>query len=166
MTKRNINVSGKNGFTLLEVMVALAIIGISIGIFFGLVGNSSRLREKIDVHTKSLFLAQTKTEEAFLGILGKQYKKLLAKKTFEGTTKDGIPWKVSETNKYAEAKEKISLHLTDIPDEEEDETVLPPQGTTLLTAEVEGINIETFFFSKESETDNKEEEKGEETISE
>ena len=62
----------QTGFTILEVMVALAIVGISIGIFFGLIGNSSRLRGKIDDHTKLVLFARTKTEEAFLGILGKK----------------------------------------------------------------------------------------------
>ncbi|MBI5677119.1 MAG: type II secretion system protein, partial [Planctomycetes bacterium] len=92
---RSIEAEYENGFTILEVMVALAIVGISIGIFFGLIGNSSKLRGKIDEHTKLLLLARTKTEEAFLGILGKKYEKLNEEKTFEGVTKDGVQWKVS-----------------------------------------------------------------------
>jgi len=150
---KNINVINKSGFTLLEVMVALAIIGISIGIFFGLIGNSSRLREKIDVHTKSLFLAQTKTEEAFLGLLGKQFKELKEKKTYEGISKDGVQWKVLQTNKYKEAMEKIGTYTAHVLDEDGSEVELPPKNTTLLSTAVEGITIETIFFAKESETD-------------
>lgn len=141
-------VKNVDGFTILEVMVALAIMGISIGIFFGLIGNSSRLRGKIDEHTKLLFLARTKTEEAFLGILGEKYVKVHEKKTFEGTTKDGVPWKVSEVDKYREAKNKIRVNMKDI---DENFTEVPPAGTTLLSTVVEGIRIDTLVFSEKHE---------------
>ncbi|GAN34964.1 MAG: prepilin-type cleavage/methylation domain-containing protein [Candidatus Brocadia sp. AMX2] len=145
---RSTKIKSGNGFTILEVMVALAIMGISIGIFFGSIGNSSRLRGKIDEHTKSLLLARTKMEEAFLGILGKKYVKLNEKKTFEGITKDGIPWKVSEVNKYKEAMDKIDMNTTAIGENFMEE--VPPEGTTLLSTFVEGISIETIFFTEES----------------
>ena len=58
MKLRNTKTNNKTGFTILEVMVALAIVGISIGIFFSIIGNSSRLREKIDRHTE-LFVRDT-----------------------------------------------------------------------------------------------------------
>lgn len=147
MKFRNIEAEYENGFTILEVMVALAIVGISIGIFFGLIGNSSKLRGKIDDHTKLVLLARTKTEEAFLGILGKKHKKINEEKTFEGTTKDGIQWKVTQVDKYKEAKKKIS---TNTPNEDESDTELPPKGTTTLCIHVEGININTIIFSEES----------------
>src|SRR3990167_7811763 len=140
----------KTGFTILEVMVALAIVGISIGIFFGLIGNSSKLRGKIDEHTKLLLLARTKTEEAFLGILGKKYTKLNEEKTFEGVTKDGVQWKVSQVDKYKEARKKITM---DASNEDESDVELPPKGTTTLSTHVEGININTIFFAEESEID-------------
>lgn len=127
-------------------MVALAIMGISIGIFFGLIGNSSRLRGKIDEHTKLLLLARTKTEEAFLGILGKKHVNLNEKKTFEGITKDGVLWKVLEVDKYREAKEKINTNIKEI---DEGHTEVPPKGTALLRTLVEGISIETIFFTEE-----------------
>ncbi|MBM2834079.1 MAG: hypothetical protein HW406_1240 [Candidatus Brocadiaceae bacterium] len=138
------------GFTILEVMVALAIVGISIGIFFGLIGNSSKLRGKIDDHTKLVLFARTKTEEAFLGILGKKYMKLNEEKTFEGVTKDGIQWKVTQVDKYKEARKKITM---DSSNEDESDTELPPKGTTTLSTHVEGININTIFFAEESEID-------------
>lgn len=147
---RNIKVVNKGGFTILEVMVALAIVGISIGIFFGLIGNSSKLRGKIDDHTKIVLLARTKTEEAFLGILGKKYVKLNEEKTFEGVTKVGVQWKVSQVDKYKEAKKKIKI---DASNEDESDTEIPPKGTTRLSTYVEGINITTIFFTEESEAD-------------
>ncbi len=150
MKSRNTKVVNKNGFTILEVMVALAIVGISIGIFFGLIGNSSRLRGKIDDHTKLVLFARTKTEEAFLGILGKKYMKLNEEKTFEGVTKDGIQWKVTQVDKYKEAKKKITM---DASNEDESDVELPPKGTTMLITHVEGININTIFFAEELEID-------------
>jgi len=158
---RSTKVKNGNGFTILEVMVALAIMGISIGIFFGLIGNSSRLRGKIDEHTKLLLLARTKTEEAFLGILGKKHIKLNEKKTFEGISKDGVPWKVSEIDKYTEARDKISLNTKDI---DESYTEVPPKGTTLLSILVGGISIETILFSEESEGVSDAEDSGEQEI--
>ena len=157
---RNTKVWNENGFTILEVMVALAIMGISIGIFFGLIGNSSRLRGKIDEHTKLLLLARTKTEEAFLGILGKKYTKLNERKTFEGITKDGIQWKVSKVDKYKEAMDKIDMNTTDIGESYMEE--VPPKGTTLLSTLVGGISIETIFFSEgpEGGEDSEEQETG------
>ncbi|HHT9108659.1 MAG TPA: type IV pilus modification PilV family protein [Candidatus Wunengus sp. YC64] len=150
MKLRNIDAEYENGFTILEVMVALAIVGISIGIFFGLIGNSSKLRGKIDEHTKLLLLARTKTEEAFLGILGKKYEKLNEEKTFEGVTKDGVQWKVSQVDKYKEARKKITMEASN---EDESDVELPPKGTTVLSILVEGININTVFFAEESEAD-------------
>src|SRR3989304_4834501 len=150
MKFRNIKAAYENGFTILEVMVALAIVGISIGIFFGLIGNSSKLRGKIDEHTKLLLLARTKTEEAFLGILGKKYETLNEEKTFEGVTKDGVQWKVSQVDKYKEARKKITMEASN---EDESDVELPPKGTTSLSIHVEGININTVFFAEESEAD-------------
>ena len=164
MKLRNIKAEYENGFTILEVMVALAIVGISIGIFFGLIGNSSKLRGKIDEHTKLLLLARTKTEEAFLGILGKKYEKLNEEKTFEGVTKDGVQWKVSQVDKYKEARKKITMEALE---EDESDIELPPKGTTILSTYVEGININTIFFTEESEEDenDSEESNDEENVS-
>lgn len=138
----------QTGFTILEVMVALAIVGISIGIFFGLIGNSSKLRGKIDDHAKLALFARTKTEEAFLGILGKEYKELNEEKTFEGVTKDGVQWKVLQIDKYKEAAKKINVNASN---EDESNVELPPKGTTMLSIHVEGININTIIFFEESE---------------
>ena len=138
---RNTNFDNKSGFTILEVMVALAIIGIAIGVFFSLIGNSSRLRGKIDRHSELLLLARTKTEEAFLGILDKKHIGLSGKKSFEGTTKDGVQWNISETDTQKESEEN------------KDNRELTPEGVALVSTSVEGINISTIIFSKESKKD-------------
>lgn len=151
MRLKNTNIVCQNGFTILEVMISLAIIGISIGIFFGLIGNSSRLRGKIDDHSNYLLLARTKTDEALLGILGKEQEKMNEEKNFEGTTKDGVQWKAKEINKRKEAMDKLnSMNLTD---EDKSMAELPPKGSTFLSIVVEGINIDTIYFTKEPEED-------------
>lgn len=150
---RNTKTNNNTGFTILEVMVALAIVGISIGIFFSIIGNSSRLREKIDRHTELLLLARTKTEEALLGILGEKKIKGNEGNIFEGMTKDGIPWRVSEVDKYKEAKDKISLNMKHV---DEDLIEVPPKGIMLLSTLVGGISIETIFFSEEPEREDNE----------
>lgn len=155
MKLRNTKTSNNTGFTILEVMVALAIVGISIGIFFSIIGNSSRLREKIDRHTELLLLARTKTEEALLGILGEKKIKGNEGNIFEGMTKDGVQWRVSEVDKYKEAKDKISLNMKHV---DEDLIEVPPKGTILLSTLVGGISIETIFFSEEPEGEDNEEE--------
>lgn len=155
MRLRNFKGKDNNGFTILEVMVALAIIGISIGIFFSLIGNSSRLREKIDRHAELLLLARTKTEAALLGILKDTPQMNDTGKIFEGITKDGSSWKVSEVDKYKEAMDKIDLSENSA---EESFVEIPPEGTTLLSTLVGGISIETIFFPGASEGRHAEEE--------
>lgn len=135
------------GFTILEVMVALAIMAISLSIFFSLVGNSSKLRGRIDEHIRLVLLARTKTEEAFLGILGKSYTNMDEKKFFEGKTKNGIPWKVIEVDAYKEEKEKLRSNILS---REEDNKVFLPKGIVLLNTEMGGITIDTIFSSPES----------------
>ena len=152
---RNFKGKDNNGFTILEVMVALVIVGISIGIFFSLIGNSSRLREKIDRHSELLLLARTKTEEALLGILKDAHQMNDTGKTFEGITKDGATWRVYEVDKYKEAMDKIDPHSNST---EESSVEIPPEGTTLLSTLVGGISIETIFFPGASEGRHAEEE--------
>lgn len=135
------------GFTVLEVMVALAIMAVSLSIFFSLVGNSSKLRGRIDDHIKLVLLARTKTEEAFLGILEKAPINLDEKKIFEGKTKNGIQWKVVEVDTYKEEKERLRSNILS---REEDNKVFLPKGIILLNTEVGGIIIDTVFSSPES----------------
>ena len=141
---------GQTGFTILEVMVALAIIGISIGIFFGMIGNSARLREKIDVHARSLLLARCKMEEALLGILKKKPEKREEKKTFAGESKDGVSWKVTETNKYKETMKKNKMDGI-LQEKDKRARELPPKNTMVLSVCVEGITLDTICFREEKE---------------
>lgn len=131
----------RKGFTLLEVMVAMAIIGVSIGIFFSMVGNSSKIRGKIDDHTNSLLLARTKTEESFLGILDGIYTRLDEKTIYEGVTEKGIKWKILEIDKYKEARMRVMMG-----EEDGEERELPPEGYMALNTQVEGITIDTVTF--------------------
>lgn len=57
------------GFTILEVLVALVIVGISITVFIRLLGNSSMLRAKVNDYDERMDVAVMKTEQAFLGLI-------------------------------------------------------------------------------------------------
>lgn len=141
------------GFTILEVMVALVIMGISIGVFFSLIGNSARLRGKISEHAKLLFLAGTKSEEAFLGLLEKDYTGSKEKRTAGGTTKEGIPWKVCEVKSPEQEKDKvfpITARKTEATE------LFLPQGVKLLTIQVEGITIDTIATDDNVSDENEE----------
>ncbi|MBF8278248.1 MAG: hypothetical protein HW390_3321 [Candidatus Brocadiaceae bacterium] len=142
------------GFTILEVMVALVIMGISIGVFFSLIGNSARLRGKINEHSKLLFLAGTKAEEAFLGLLEKDYTGSNEKRTAGGTTKEGVPWKAYEVK--SPEQEKVTLFSSAVRKTEATELFLP-QGIKLLTIQVEGIIIDTISIDDSVSAENEEE---------
>ncbi len=55
-----------SGFTILEVIVALVIVGISITVFVRILGNSSMLRAKVNDYDERLDVAVLKTEQTFL----------------------------------------------------------------------------------------------------
>lgn len=57
------------GFTIIEVIVALVIVGVSITIFVRLLGSSAMLRGKINDYDERLEIAVVKSEESFLGLL-------------------------------------------------------------------------------------------------
>jgi prepilin-type N-terminal cleavage/methylation domain-containing protein len=57
------------GFTIIEVIVALVIVGVSITMFVRLLGNSAMLRGKINNYDERLEVAVTKTEQSFLGLV-------------------------------------------------------------------------------------------------
>ncbi|MHC4267659.1 MAG: prepilin-type N-terminal cleavage/methylation domain-containing protein [Planctomycetota bacterium] len=61
---------GENrGFTILEVIVALVIVGVSLTMFIGLLGHSAKLRSKVDDYDERLNIAITKAEHGFLGLV-------------------------------------------------------------------------------------------------
>ncbi|MHC4138963.1 MAG: type II secretion system protein [Planctomycetota bacterium] len=57
------------GFTIIEVIVALVIVGISITMFVRLLGNSAMLRGKINDYDERMETAVTKAEHSFLGLI-------------------------------------------------------------------------------------------------
>ncbi len=57
------------GFTILEVIVALVIVGVSLTMFIGLLGHSAKLRSKVDDYDERLNIAITKAEHGFLGLV-------------------------------------------------------------------------------------------------
>ncbi len=155
MKKNNIGFHG--GFTILEVMVALAIMGVAVAVFFNIIGNSSKLRGRIDEHAEMVVLARTKTEEAFLGILGDPNVVTTEKSSFEGTTKDGIKWKVSVAEKTEkkpeeaddEVKEKMKKMEKTNKDKDEEEK-LPPIKISQLNTQVGPVSIDTIVLSRQS----------------
>lgn len=149
----NANSLKQYGFTILEVMVAMVIMGISIGVFFSLMGNSARLSGKINDHAQLLFLAETKTEEAFLGLLEKNYTGAKEKRTAGGTTKEGISWKACEVINPAPIENNTPQITGNKP---EDTVLFLPHGIKLLTIQVEGITIDTISLDDNS-TENEEE---------
>lgn len=57
------------GFTIIEVIVALVIVGVSMTMFVRLLGNSAMLRGKINNYDERLEIAVTKAEQSFLGLI-------------------------------------------------------------------------------------------------
>ena len=57
------------GFTIIEVIVALVIVGISITMFVRLLGSSAMLRGKINNYDERLEIAVVKAEQSFLGLI-------------------------------------------------------------------------------------------------
>ncbi len=57
------------GFTIIEVIVALVIVGVSITMFVRLLGSSAMLRGKINEYDARLEVAVAKAELSFLGLV-------------------------------------------------------------------------------------------------
>ena len=57
------------GFTIIEVIVALVIVGVTITMFVRLLGNSAMLRGKINNYDERLEVAVVKMEQSFLGLI-------------------------------------------------------------------------------------------------
>ncbi len=57
------------GFTIIEVIVALIIVGVSITMFVRLLGNSAMLRGKLNDYDERLEIAVVKAEQSFLGLV-------------------------------------------------------------------------------------------------
>ncbi|MGR3218645.1 MAG: type II secretion system protein [Candidatus Anammoxibacter sp.] len=78
----------KGGFTMIEVMVALAIVSISLGVFISILGNSMKMRWKIEDHAKNVVVARLTAEKFSLGLL---------EDAMDGETDDGTSWEIVPT---------------------------------------------------------------------
>lgn len=56
------------GFTILEVIISLVIVGLSITVFIKLLGTSTMFRSKINDYDERYAVAITKVEQTFLGL--------------------------------------------------------------------------------------------------
>lgn len=93
------NFNGKNrGFTILEVIVALVIVGVSITLFIGLLGHSTKLRSKVNEYDERLNTAVTKAEHGFLGLVEGTAKVLdNNRNVLQGKTVDtAIEWRIED----------------------------------------------------------------------
>ncbi len=57
------------GFTILEVIVALVIVGVSITMFIGLLGHSAKIRSKVNDYDERLNIAISMAEYGFLELV-------------------------------------------------------------------------------------------------
>ena len=111
-----------SGFTILEVIISLVIVGISITMFVRLLGNSSMLRVKVNDYDDRLDVAISKTEQKFLGLLENNSTQGDNKRVLMGKTSDkGINWRIEE-----EKDDSFSKHGKDV---------------YIYTVSVEGIDI-------------------------
>ena len=111
-----------NGFTILEVIVALVIVGVSITAFVRLLGNSSMLRVKVNDYDERLDVAILKAEQTFLGVIEDFSAQDNDKKVLRGKIADrDINWRIEGEN-----DDSFSEH---------------ERGVYLYTVSVDGIDI-------------------------
>jgi len=95
LTSHSIKNNPSRGFTILEVIVSLVIVGIAITAFIELLGNSTKFRSKLNEHDERLLVAITIAEQAFLGLLDVPDAKSSDKLIFQGTTEnENIDWQI------------------------------------------------------------------------
>ncbi len=111
-----------SGFTILEVIVALVIVGVSVTAFVRLLGNSSMLRAKVNDYDERLDVAILKTEQTFLGIIEDFSAQDNGKNVLRGKIADrDINWRIEGEN-----DDSFSAH---------------ERGVYLYTVAVDGIDI-------------------------
>ncbi len=87
------------GFTIIEIIVALVIVGVSITMFVRLLGNSAMLRGKINDYDERMQIAVTKTEQSFLGLIGVSFDPGNSKKIIQGKIEGrDINWRLEDKN--------------------------------------------------------------------
>ncbi len=116
------------GFTILEVIVALVIVGVSITMFIGLLGHSAKIRSKVNDYDERLNIAITKAEHGFLGLVEGSSTVLDSdKNVIQGTIANtDINWRIED-----ESFDGFSGYERDV---------------FLYTVSVEGIDISSVGF--------------------
>ncbi len=101
-----------SGFTILEIIVALVIVGISITVFVRLLGNSSMLRAKVNDYDERLDVAILKTEQTFLGVIEDFSAQDNDKKVLSGKIADrDINWRIEGENDDSFSKHERGVYL-------------------------------------------------------
>ncbi len=101
-----------SGFTILEVIVALVIVGISITVFVRILGNSSMLRVKVNDYDERLDIAVLKTEQTFLGVIKDLPDQDNGKNVLRGKIEDrGINWSIEGKNEDSLSKHERGVYL-------------------------------------------------------
>tara|TARA_B100000315_G_C14260518_1_gene443927 strand:- start:240 stop:617 length:378 start_codon:yes stop_codon:yes gene_type:complete len=101
-----------NGFTILEVIVALVIVGISITVFVRILGNSSMLRAKVNDYDERLDVAVLKTEQTFLGVIKDLPDQDNGKNVLRGKIVDrDINWRIEGENDDSLGEHERGVYL-------------------------------------------------------
>ncbi len=101
-----------SGFTILEVIVALVIVGVSVTTFVRLLGNSSMLRAKVNDYDERLDVAILKTEQTFLGVIEDFPAKGDDKKVLRGKIADrDINWRIEGENDDSFSEHERGVYL-------------------------------------------------------
>ncbi len=106
------NKQNDRGFTILEVIISLVIVGISITMFVRLLGNSSMLRAKVNDYDDRLDVAISKTEQKFLGLLDNNSTQGDNERVLKGKTEDkGINWRIKEEKDGSFSKHDKDVYI-------------------------------------------------------
>ncbi len=101
-----------SGFTILEVIIALVIVGISVTTFVRLLGNSSMLRVKVNDYDERLDVAILKAEQTFLGAIEDFPAKYDDKKVLRGKIADrDINWRIEGENDDSFSEHERGVYL-------------------------------------------------------
>ncbi len=106
------NKQNDRGFTILEVIISLVIVGISITIFVRLLGNSSMLRAKVNDYDERLDIVISKTEQKVLGLLDNNSTQGDNERVLMGKTSDkGINWRIEEEKDNSFSKHDKDVYI-------------------------------------------------------
>ena len=101
-----------SGFTILEVIVALVIVGVSVTTFVRLLGNSSMLRAKVNDYDERLDVAILKTEQTFLGVIEGFSAQDSGKNVLSGKIADrDINWRIEAENDDSFSADERGVYL-------------------------------------------------------